>query len=248
MVSGYVKSGRWKDALEIFCNMVSEGIDVDKFSMTSIICSCADFGMLEVGRQIHSLVLKCGHKLDAVLCSSLVDMYSKCGSLSDAYLMFNQLDDQDVFLWTSIICACALHGRGREAVQLFESKRIDLLGRAGRLNDIKNFIEENKISHLSSVWSAFLSSCGYHKNAELGKQVGAKLLELEPLDQQPCVLVSDLSIAVNNWEESAGLRHLMQKQGNRYCREPAMKHARSQTEGREWLPKEYFHPRKLSSN
>ncbi|KAL9263493.1 Pentatricopeptide repeat-containing protein [Drosera capensis] len=176
MVSGYVKSRRWKDAIEIFCNMVSKGIDVDKFTMTSIICSCADFGMLELGQQIHSLVLKRGHKLDAVLCSSMVDMYSKCGSLSDAYLMFNQLDDQNVFLWTSIICAFALHGREREAVQLFESMR----------------------------------SKGIPPN-----EVGAKLLELEPLDQQPYVLVSDLSIAGNKWEESAGLRHLMQKRGVR---------------------------------
>ncbi|GAB2277190.1 hypothetical protein Dimus_011898 [Dionaea muscipula] len=263
MVSGYVQNGKWMDAVGIFCKMVSEGIKVDKFTMTSVVCSCADYGTLEFGQQVHSLVLKSGHKLDVALCSSLVYMYSKCGSFSDAYLMFNQLNNRNVFLWTSIICACALHGRGREAIQLFELMRseaippnevtflgiltacshaglvdegckyfkqmkvvycikpipehytsmVDLFGRAGRLDDIKNFILENNISHLSSVWSAFLSSCRFHKNVDLGKRIAARLLELEPLDPQPYVLLSNISTAGSQWEESARLRSLMEERG-----------------------------------
>ncbi|GAB4835389.1 hypothetical protein Ancab_000299 [Ancistrocladus abbreviatus] len=263
IVSGYVQNGRWEDAVEIFCNLVSEGIKVDKFTITSTISASADCGMLEFGQQIHAVIMKSGHKIDLILCSSLVDMYAKCGSLCDAQLTFNEINNQNVVCFTSIISGCALHGQGREAIQVFELMRtegippnevtfvgvltacshaglvdegfqffelmkevcnikpgvehftcmVDLLGRAGRLHEIKNFIDQNSISHLSSVWRAFLSACRVHKNVEMGEWVAQKLLELEPLDAEPYILLSNMRATGYRWEDSARVRHLMQIKG-----------------------------------
>ncbi|XP_050208403.1 putative pentatricopeptide repeat-containing protein At3g23330 [Mercurialis annua] len=120
MVSGYVRNGEYEYALQTFSSMVRDHVLVDKFTVTSVVSACANIGFLELGRQIHAYILKIGHKVDAHLASSLVDMYAKCGSLNDAQMIFNQNSDLNVVLWTSMISGCALHGQAREAIRLFE--------------------------------------------------------------------------------------------------------------------------------
>ncbi|KAL9233508.1 hypothetical protein vseg_008496 [Gypsophila vaccaria] len=265
MISGYAQNDRCREALEMFCDMVREGINVDKYTLTTVVSVCADYGMLDFGQQVHGLVHKSEYKLDVFLCSSLVDMYSKCGSLSDAQKMFDQTGIRNTVLWTAIISGYALHGHGREAVRLFNlmtedgiqpnevtfvavltacshaglidegrnffklmkevfdispgvehyTCMVDLFGRAGQLNEIKSFIHENNLSHLTSVWKAFLSSCRVHKHYDLGKWVSEKLQKLEPLDAEHYVLLSNMCGTSNRWEESAKVRSLMQKKGVR---------------------------------
>ncbi|KAH7426743.1 hypothetical protein KP509_10G015400 [Ceratopteris richardii] len=47
-------------------------------------------------------------------------MFSFCGSLRDAYLVFNTLSVQNVFTWSAIISAFAIHGEGHQAYKLFK--------------------------------------------------------------------------------------------------------------------------------
>ncbi|XP_026661830.2 pentatricopeptide repeat-containing protein At5g04780, mitochondrial-like [Phoenix dactylifera] len=121
MVSGYVQNGRGEEALELFRRMFHEGVKVDQFTLTSIAAACSDAGILEQGRQVHACVEKLGHGFDTFLASAITDMYAKCGSLEDACKTFNSFHSQNVVLWTSIIGSYALHGQGKEAIQLFES-------------------------------------------------------------------------------------------------------------------------------
>lgn len=263
MVSGYVQNGMFEDALKTFRSMVCSQVEVDKFTLTSVFSSCASAGVLELGRQVHGYIQKIGHGLDVFLGSSIIDMYVKCGSLNDAWLIFEQAKDRNVVLWTSMISGCASHGHGREAIQLFElmiNERIapnevtfvgilnacshaglleegckyfrlmterysirpgvehftcmvDLYGRAGHLNEIKKFIHNNDISNLSSVWRSFLSSCRLHKNIKMGIWVSKKLLELEPFDTGPYILLSSICATEHRWEEAAEIRSLMQQRG-----------------------------------
>ena len=263
MVSGYVQNGGFEDALKTFSSMICSQVEVDKFTLTSVVSACASAGVLELGRQVHGYIQKIGHGLDVFLGSSIIDMYVKCGSLNDAWLIFNQAKDRNVVLWTSMISGCALHGQGREAVRLFElminegitpnevsfvgvltacshaglleegckyfrlmrevygirpgaehfTCMVDLYGRAGCLNEIKEFIHNNAISKLSPVWRSFLSSCRVHKNIEMGIWVCKKLLELEPFDAGPYILFSSICATEQRWEEAAKIRSLMQQRG-----------------------------------
>lgn len=52
--------------------------------------------------------------------SSLVDMYSKCGSLRIGQQVFGIMGDKkDAVLWNTVISALAQHGYGEEAIQMF---------------------------------------------------------------------------------------------------------------------------------
>ncbi|WRX25112.1 Pentatricopeptide repeat - like 10 [Theobroma cacao] len=263
IVSGFVLNGEIEDAFKTFTSMISKEIEVDRFTVTSIVSACANSGVLELGQQVHALIQKIGHRVDAHLGSSLIDMYSKCGSLDDAQMVFKQTNDKNVVLWTSMISCCALHGQGREAVRLFEfmmsegikpnvvtfigvltacshaglieegcryfrlmkevygikpgvdhySCMVDLYGRAGQLNETKNFIHENGIDHMSAVWRSFLSSCRLHRDIKMAEWVSEKLLHLEPPDAGTYILLSNIYATKQRWEEAAEVRSLMQSRG-----------------------------------
>nr|KYP64156.1 Putative pentatricopeptide repeat-containing protein At3g23330 family [Cajanus cajan] len=263
MVSGYVWNGMYEDCLKIFKLMVRELVVVDIRTVTTVISACANVGILEFGRHIHAYIQKIGHRIDAYVGSSLIDMYSKSGSLDDAWMVFRQINEPNVVLWTSMISGCALHGQGRQAIGLFEemlkqgiipneitflgvlsacshaglleegfryfsmmkdayhinpgvehcTSMVDLYGRAGRLMETKNFIFENDISHLTSVWKSFLSSCRLHRNVEMGKWVSEMLLQVAPSDPEAYILLSNMCASNHRWDEAARVRSLMHQRG-----------------------------------
>ncbi|XP_027351380.1 putative pentatricopeptide repeat-containing protein At3g23330 [Abrus precatorius] len=263
MVSGYVWNGKYEDGLKTFRLMVRELVVVDIRTITTIISACANAGILEFGRQMHAYIQKIGHRIDTYVGSSLIDMYSKSGSLDDAWVIFRQINEPNVVLWTSMISGCALHGQGRKAISLFEemlnqgvipnevtfvgvlnacshvglleegckyfrmmkdaycinpgvehcTSMVDLYGRAGHLIETKNFIFENGISHLTSVWKSFLSSCRLHKNVEMGKWVSEMLLQVAPSDPGAYILLSNMYASNCRWDEAARVRNLMHQRG-----------------------------------
>ncbi|KAI3459147.1 hypothetical protein Pfo_015810 [Paulownia fortunei] len=259
MIAGYVQHGMIKDALIYFSSMIHEQLEVDLFTLTTIVTASANTALLELGQQIHACTLKLGHGQDIILCSSLIDMYAKCGKLDDAWSFFRQTRTRNIVLWSVMISSYAMHGWGKEAIQLFELMQnegirpnevsfvglltacshagliedgckyfkmmidvygihpgvehfgcmVDLFGRAGHLKEIKDFVYENGLHHLREVWKTYLSSCWLHKNVEMTNWVSKKLLELDPHEADPYLLISNTYSANHVWEEAAKLRGLM---------------------------------------
>lgn len=85
----------------------------------------------------------------------------------------------------------------------------DLLGRAGRLTEAKDFIIKNNVAHLRSAWKAVLSGCRTHNNLEMAKWVGDQLIQLEPSDSNSYILLSNMYSGRNQWMEASRLRRLM---------------------------------------
>ncbi|XP_071721748.1 putative pentatricopeptide repeat-containing protein At3g23330 [Rutidosis leptorrhynchoides] len=258
LVTGFVQNGNYEEALKTYISIVREGVKVDKFTLTSLVSACEDLG---IGEQIHAHILKGGHSLDSYLASSLVDMFAKCGSFDEAQTIFEETkNSKNVVLWTSMISSYAAHGRGMDAVHLFECMRnegiepnpitfvgvltacshaglleqgqkyftttkiysinpeiehfncmVDLYGRAGHLEKANEFIHEHGISHFSSVWKSFLSSCRLHHNVEMEKWALENLLKLEPSDAAPYILSASMLASDQKWEAAANMRSLMQK-------------------------------------
>lgn len=123
IIAGYVQNGMLIDALQSLRFMVHEEIWVNMVTLTCIVTASANAGLLEVGQQIHSRILKSGHKPDVFFSSSMVDMYAKCGKLDDAWSFFIQAKTHNIVLWTTMISAYATHGYGKKAVQLFDLMR-----------------------------------------------------------------------------------------------------------------------------
>lgn len=263
LISGYVHIGDYESAFRTFRAMICGQFMVNEYIVTSILSACASAGILGLGLQVHAYIQKVGYNMDVPLQSSLIVMYAECGNFEDAKLIFEGDRSLSVGLWTSMISGLATNGRGREAIDLFECMlnegvrpneitfvavlaacshsgllkegrkyfktmkevygikpsiehftcMVDLYGRRGQLDEIKQFIYQNGISNVKAVWKSFLFSCRLHRNVELGKWVCEKLLKLIPDDPEPYVLLSNLCANDGRWEEAAKIRRQMQKRG-----------------------------------
>ncbi|XP_068664427.1 pentatricopeptide repeat-containing protein At4g21300-like [Aristolochia californica] len=119
MLCGFIRNGLPLVALDVFHDMQLENLHKpDAVTVLSVIHA---FSALSVqGDLMHGFVLKLGLNLDILVVNSLVDAYSKCGSIDKAQLLFEQLDAiRDQSSWNAIISGCGMNGLGDEACSLF---------------------------------------------------------------------------------------------------------------------------------
>ncbi|GFS42784.1 pentatricopeptide repeat (PPR-like) superfamily protein [Actinidia rufa] len=121
LISGYARHNMANKALELFAKMISFGIRPDQFTFSSCLCACASMATLKHGKQIHAYLIQTSFKPNTIVVSSLIDMYSKCGSLVVGRRVFDIMGNkQDYVLWNTMLSALAQHGCGEEAKQMFD--------------------------------------------------------------------------------------------------------------------------------
>jgi hypothetical protein len=81
------------------------------------------------------------------------------------------------------------------------TRMVDLLARAGHLQEAENIIEVMPCRPHVTVWMALLSACRIHGSVEMGEHIAKVVLELEPENAAVYVLLSNIYAA-------AGSRHL----------------------------------------
>jgi pentatricopeptide repeat protein len=85
-----------------------------------VLNACSDLCALEEGRRIHTQVVQSGCESDSFVSNSLVDMYSKCGSIEDAQRVFEMMPTHDVVSWNTMILGYVKCGKGPRALELYE--------------------------------------------------------------------------------------------------------------------------------
>ncbi len=248
MVLGHVKCGQGQNALELFQQMQQEGVQPNSVTFVGVLNACASMIALEEGRCVHQHIIRCGWDSDVFVGSSLVDMYAKCGSMEDAWSVFNKMPSRDVVTWTTILGGCAMHGHGKEALKHFERMceegvqpddvtficllsacshaglvgegmhcyasmvkdymisaklehytcMVDLLGRAGHLQEAENMVMAMPCKPHVAVWMALLSACRIHGHVEMAERIAKRILEMEPDNAAVYVLLSDIYAAGGN--------------------------------------------------
>ncbi|KAD0741465.1 hypothetical protein R6Q59_016121 [Mikania micrantha] len=121
MISGYAQNGFDMEALELFREMQMEddAVKPNYVTLISVLPVVSRLGALKIGKWVHFYAVKNGLKIDLVLGSALIDMYSKCGSIDVAVQLFNMLSQKNTITWNSIINGLAIHGRANEALRYF---------------------------------------------------------------------------------------------------------------------------------
>ncbi|MCO5595504.1 hypothetical protein L7F22_049549 [Adiantum nelumboides] len=119
MFGAFVQSGRGKEALVLFAQMLLEGASLDKVVLLCAVDACASLESLEKGLEIHVVILNSGHGQDLEVGNALVNMYGKCGSLHYASLLFLELPRRDIFSWNTFIAAYVQNGQEEQALSLF---------------------------------------------------------------------------------------------------------------------------------
>ncbi|XP_058107682.1 pentatricopeptide repeat-containing protein At2g27610-like [Magnolia sinica] len=132
LFAGHVQHGHFGEAIELLHQMLHEGMQPSIYTYSSILNLCGDLPATEWGKQTHCSIIKPGFDTDVVVGSALVDMYAKCGRLSDARKVFNNLNIKNLVSWNTMIIGYAQHGIGKEALEMFD----DMQRGGAKPNDI----------------------------------------------------------------------------------------------------------------
>ncbi|KAJ4827544.1 putative pentatricopeptide repeat-containing protein, mitochondrial [Turnera subulata] len=119
MISGYSQRGFASDALHLFLHMFRSDIVPNEFTFATVLTCCTGVSGFELGRQIHSIIIKSNHESHIFVGSSLLDMYAKAGRMHDAREVFDCLPERDVVSCTAMISGYAQLGLDEEALELF---------------------------------------------------------------------------------------------------------------------------------
>ncbi|KAL3518072.1 hypothetical protein ACH5RR_020661 [Cinchona calisaya] len=264
LISAYVQNGNPKEALATFNELqLRKKAKPDAVTLVCALSACAQLGAMDLGGWIHVYIKKHGIKLNCHLTTALIDMYSKGGALEKALEVFHSVESRDVFVWSAMIAGYAMHGCGRDAIDLFlkmqeakvrpnsvtftnllsacshsglvDSGRdffnqmepvfgvvpgikhyaclVDILGRAGNLEEAVDVIENMPISPGASVWGALLGACKLHGRVDIAERACSNLLELEPQNDGAYVLLSNIYAKSGRWDKVSELRKLMRNYG-----------------------------------
>ncbi|KAA0041078.1 putative pentatricopeptide repeat-containing protein [Cucumis melo var. makuwa] len=120
VLTGYVdRDETWK-ALSFFTKMHSCDVGMDQFTFSSILSGVAGLSALEWGLAIHCCITKCGLDTSTVVGSALINMYSKCGHVNSAEIIFQSLPKKNLVSWNAMISGLAHNGKTMEVIRLFE--------------------------------------------------------------------------------------------------------------------------------
>lgn len=171
---------------------------------------------------------------DIIVWSVVIAGYGMHGHGETAVSLFNQMVQSGVkpneITFTSVLHACSHRGLVDDGLALFRymienhpsSPRpnhytciVDLLGRAGRLDEAYDLIRSMPFKHNHSIWGALLGACSIHQNVELGEVAAERLFELEPENTGNYILLANIYATVGRWKDAEKVRHMMSKIGLR---------------------------------
>ncbi|GLU07125.1 hypothetical protein SLE2022_240930 [Rubroshorea leprosula] len=166
--------------------------------------------------------------------TSLIAGYGKNGLGLQAIKAFDEMEMEgfipNKITFLGLLYACCHGGLVQEGWRSFNTMvhkycltpmmehytcMVDLLARAGDLNDAWGFIERMPMKPDSRLLTAFLSSCCFQKNVELARSVAERLLELEPQEAGAYMLLSNFYGIVGDLKGVANVRRLMLSRGIR---------------------------------
>ncbi|XP_021278011.1 pentatricopeptide repeat-containing protein At3g16610-like [Herrania umbratica] len=166
--------------------------------------------------------------------NAIIAGYGMHGRGSDAILAFSQMLEDGYYpnevTFISILSACSHSGMIEEGLRLFDSMVqdfhitpqlahygcvVDLLGRAGCLDEARGFIESMPIKPDASVWRTLLSAYRDHCYAKEAKAIFEKIVELDPMNPGNYVLLCNTYAAAGLWSDVRQIRTCLRAKGLR---------------------------------
>ncbi|VVA99161.1 unnamed protein product [Arabis nemorensis] len=233
------------------------GEEADIFVGNSLIdmyvkCGCVEDGYLVFRKMMER---------DCVSWNTMIIGFAQNGYGHEALELFREMLDSgekpDYITMIGVLSACGHAGFVDEGRHYFSSMTkdfgvapcrdhytcmVDLLGRAGFLEEAKGMIEEMPMQPDSVIWGSLLGACKVHRNITLGKYVAEKLLGVETSNSGPYVLLSNMYAELRQWGDVIDVRKLMKKEGVR--KQPGCSWIDIQGHVHVFMVKDKRHPRK----
>lgn len=190
MIVGFNRMGLFNNAIQLFLRMISDRILPTQFTFTNVLSSCAAIEALDIGRKVHSFVLKLGVSSVLPVANSLLNMYAKSGDSITAKVIFDRMSLKNTSSWNNLISMYIQFGRLDLAISLFEQMTerdvvswnsvISGYNRWGfdieALETFSYMIKSSALKPDNFTLSSILSACANLENLKFGKQIHAHII------------------------------------------------------------------------
>ncbi|KAJ8765013.1 hypothetical protein K2173_010485 [Erythroxylum novogranatense] len=220
-ISADLKRSQWAHGVA-----VRRGMGVEVGIGTAIVDLYAKCGNIKASRKWFDQI---PHK-NVVTWSAMVAAYGMNGLPHEALALVAEMKLQGVkpnaVTALSVLCACSHGGLVEEGLSFFRSMVeedgiepgvehyscvVDLLGRAGELNNAMEVIK--MMGGNASAWSSVLSACRSQGNSKLGEGAISRVTELEPLSWANYMVASGMYGGEGKWVDAGRMRMVAKERG-----------------------------------
>ncbi|KAI3753244.1 hypothetical protein L2E82_25290 [Cichorium intybus] len=175
MFSGYLNSDDCSEVFKLFNLFKNQEKTVPDCSiLSSLLGACATQAIIDPGKQIHGYLIRTIVETDYKTISALIDMYSKCGNIFYAELIFRRLNFRDLVMYNIMISGFAHHG--------YEDKAFDLFD-----NMVKLGFRPDNVTFIAILSAC--RHCGLVKTGEDYFKLMTEVYKIEPeIDHYSCMI------------------------------------------------------------
>ncbi|KAH6807755.1 hypothetical protein C2S51_028863 [Perilla frutescens var. frutescens] len=225
----------YEQGKQIHVHVLKMGFMSDMFSGNSLVNMYAKCGSIEDADHAFSEV----PQRSVVSWSAMIGGLAQHGQGNKAIALFNNMLKDGVapnhVTLVNVLSACNHAGLVDEAQWYFETmeeqfgiKRtqehyacmIDVLGRAGKLDEAMNLVNSMPFETNGAIWGALLGAARIHKDVELGQRAAEMLYALEPEKSGTHVLLANIYASAGLWENVVKVRRFMKD--SKVKKEPGM--------------------------
>ncbi|KAL6595068.1 hypothetical protein ACP70R_048171 [Stipagrostis hirtigluma subsp. patula] len=216
-----------------YCHWISSYISKSNTHMTvalgnaliDMFAKCGDVGRARL--VFDEMKTRC-----VITWTTMISGFAYNGLFREALLVYSYMCREGVELddtvFVAALAACAHGGLLQEGWSIFKQMSekykitprmehygciVDLLGRAGKLQEAIRFIESMPLEPGVVIWVTLLSSCIAHGDAELVEYVSTKIVDIEPFNSSYQVLVSNCNALEGRWDSVMNARRIMRDCG-----------------------------------
>ncbi|KAI9074898.1 hypothetical protein K1719_043127 [Acacia pycnantha] len=174
---------------------------------------------------------------DSVVYNAVILGLAMNGNVRAAFGVFGEMEktriqpDENTFV--GLLCGCTHAGLVQDGRRYFKSMSdvysltpsiehygcmVDLLARAGLLDEAHKLINSMPMKPNAIVWGALLGGCRLHRDTQLAEHVLKQLIDLEPWNSGHYVLLSNIYSTNRRWDEAEKIRSTMNEKGMRKVR------------------------------
>ncbi|KAK7316674.1 hypothetical protein RJT34_00309 [Clitoria ternatea] len=190
----YAKCGAVDEAFEVFKCLPER----DLVSWTSMITAYGSHGQAYEALELFSEMLQTNVKPDRVTFLAILSACGHAGLVDEGCFHFNQM----------------INVYGIVPRVEHYSCLIDLLGRAGRLQEAYEILQRNpEIRDDVGLLSTLFSACRLHRSIHLGVEIARMLIDRDPDDPSTYILLSNMYASAHKWDEVRTVRSKMKELG-----------------------------------
>ncbi|XP_059069395.1 pentatricopeptide repeat-containing protein At3g24000, mitochondrial-like [Cryptomeria japonica] len=222
------KMGALEQGMDIHQSIMVGGVLSDIIVGNALVDMYAKCGSVHKARKLFESM----PQRDIISWNAMIAGYAQNGLCKDAFTLFELMQHSgtypDIVSFACVLCACVHAGLVDEGCTYFNRMSncycitptvdhymcmVDLLARAGYLEDTLNFIIKMPVKPVVVVWMCFLGACRLHMNIGLGVFTATLLFDLDPKNAATYVILSNIYAQVGRWGEVQMVRRLMKDRG-----------------------------------